>query len=28
MGLDRQDVPMMIRDVGTNDFYALSLEEK
>lgn len=28
MGLDRQDTPMLLRDVGTNDLYALKLEKK
>ena len=28
MGLDPQDTPVMIRDTGTDDFYALSLGKK
>ena len=28
MGLDPQDTPMLIRDVGTDDIYALTLEQK
>jgi Tol biopolymer transport system component len=28
MGLDPTDTPMLIRDVGTDDIYALSLEQK
>jgi len=28
MGLDPQDAPMLIRDVGTDDIYALTLKEK
>jgi hypothetical protein len=28
MGLDLQDTPMLIRDVGTDDIYALALEQK
>jgi hypothetical protein len=28
MGLDPQDTPMLIRDVGTDDIYALTLERK
>jgi hypothetical protein len=27
-GLDPQDTPLFIRDVGTADIYALTLEEK
>jgi Tol biopolymer transport system component len=27
-GLDPTDTPMLIRDVGTNDIYALTLEQK
>jgi Tol biopolymer transport system component len=28
MGLDPTDTPMLLRDVGTNDIYALTLEQK
>jgi len=28
MGLDPTDAPMLLRDVGTEDIYALTLEEK
>jgi hypothetical protein len=28
MGLDPTDTPMLIRDVGTDDIYALTLEQK
>jgi hypothetical protein len=28
MGLDLTDTPMLIRDVGTDDIYALTLEQK
>jgi Tol biopolymer transport system component len=28
MGLDPEDTPMLIRDVGTDDIYALTLEQK
>ena len=28
MGLDPQDTPMLLRDVGTDDIYALTLEQK
>jgi hypothetical protein len=28
MGLDPTDTPMLIRDVGTDDIYALTLERK
>jgi hypothetical protein len=28
MGLDREGTPMMIRDTGTDDFYALTLDQK
>ena len=28
MGLDPTDAPLFLRDVGTEDIYALSLEEK
>jgi hypothetical protein len=28
MGLDPTDTPMLIRDVGTDDIYALRLEQK
>ena len=28
MGLDPEDTPLLIRDVGTADIYALTLEEK
>ena len=28
MGLDPTDTPMLLRDVGTDDIYALTLEEK
>src|SRR5260370_40264490 len=28
MGLDPTDAPMLIRDVGTDDIYALTLEQK
>jgi hypothetical protein len=27
-GLDPQDTPMLLRDVGTDDIYALTLEER
>ena len=28
MGLDPTDTPMLIRDIGTDDIYALTLEQK
>ncbi len=28
MGLDPTDTPMLLRDVGTDDIYALTLEQK
>jgi hypothetical protein len=28
MGLDPTDTPMLLRDVGTDDIYALTLERK
>jgi Tol biopolymer transport system component len=28
MGLDPTDAPLLLRDIGSNDIYALSLEEK
>jgi len=28
MGLDPTDTPMLLRDVGTADIYALTLEQK
>lgn len=28
MGLDSTDTPMLLRDVGTDDIYALTLETK
>jgi hypothetical protein len=28
MGLDPTDTPMLIRDTGTDDIYALTLEQK
>jgi hypothetical protein len=28
MGLDPNDTPMLLRDVGTDDIYALTLEER
>ena len=28
MGLDPTDTPMLLRDTGSDDIYALSLEEK
>jgi Tol biopolymer transport system component len=28
MGLDPTDAPLLLRDIGTNDIYALTLEEK
>jgi hypothetical protein len=28
MGLDPNDAPLLLRDTGTDDIYALSLEEK
>jgi hypothetical protein len=28
MGLDTTDAPLLLRDISTNDIYALTLEEK
>jgi hypothetical protein len=28
MGLDPTDAPLLLRDIGSNDIYALTLEQK